>query len=566
MNIKSESRQSPAGKKQHALHCAREREKWSNGVWQAREEQFQAEISALKQQLVELAGERDAARRQLQQTDALRQQFSEISARHDAAQQQLRKADALKQRLAELNAERDAAREQLQEADRLRQQLNETTAQRDAAQQQLEQLEAALAKATAAAKRPEHRAASASTAGLPLAGEPQSSRSLHMCAPYRAATAAGVVMALGILANGLIYHDAQSTVQTGAEGRDTGTASLMALEPLGSNPELAAEDSQTTPPPQTRKPKTRFVRSGKGELRQWGPPLLPDHGKTLPTKGFDEVVQRQQQGLLALGFDVGKADGFSGPRTRQALEEFRSLYLSGLEKQPSGTALAAIIKNYADLARSDARNFGVDQGVLAAIRLSSVRTGIGFPYLMKLAAVESNFDPVSKSSASSATGLYQFTRDTWLNTIKAHGENYGLADYAAKIEYTVDRNGYQRPQVRDKAAYEHLMALRKNPRVSAMMAAESVKDNRLRLTRSFDRQPSEADLYLTHFFGTDGAISFLKALDKTPDAFAVDIFPAAAQSNQDIFHPRTCKPRTVDEVYELFGQKFNKWQFDIATN
>jgi len=128
----------------------------------------------------------------------------------------------------------------------------------------------------------------------------------------------------------------------------------------------------------------------------------------------------------------------------------------------------------------------------------------------------------------------------------------------------MDSNGYRRPVVRDKAVYEHLLELRTNPRVSAMMAAESVKDNLQTLTHSFDRTPSQADLYLTHFLGTDGAISFLKALDETPDALAVDMFPAAAQSNQDIFHPKTCRPRTVDEVYALFGQKFSRARYDVA--
>lgn len=525
MNIKSESRLSPADKKQHALHCARERDRWSKGVLQAREELHLAEISRLQQQLVELAGERDAARKQLQQAGVLRQQLQDI------------------------------------------------TVQRDAAQQRVKQLENSLASAVAAAADAQNAATEAHNPATiaPLIDQQRPISPAHTPArhSYRAATAAGVVLTLGIVANVLIYHDAQSTVQTRASLQDDAASSLQVLEAQLADERAAAVktagDTQTRPPP-TRKPKTRFARTGSIELHQWGPPLLLDAGKPLPTKAFDPVVKSQQEGLLALGFDIGKADGFSGPLTRQALKEFSSLYLSALEKQPTGSALAAIIGNYADLARSDARSFGIDQGVLAAVRLSSVRTGIDFSYLMKLAAVESNFDPVSKSSASSATGLYQFTRDTWLNTVRSHGDKYGLGEYAGKIEYTVDRNGYQRPLVRDKVVYAHLMDLRNNPRVSAMMAAESVRDNLQRLTRSFDRKPSEADLYLTHFFGTDGAISFLRALDKTPDAPAVDMFPAAAQSNQDIFHPKTCKPRTVDEVYELFGEKFNNWRFEVATN
>jgi len=42
----------------------------------------------------------------------------------------------------------------------------------------------------------------------------------------------------------------------------------------------------------------------------------------------------------------------------------------------------------------------------------------------------------------------------------------------------------------------------------------------------------------------------------------VDIFPEAARSNRDIFHPKTCNPRTVDEVYEFFGEKFSTRRYD----
>jgi peptidoglycan hydrolase-like protein with peptidoglycan-binding domain len=354
---------------------------------------------------------------------------------------------------------------------------------------------------------------------------------------------------------------------------DEATAPLDTLEVLPATASGAVTAGQTndSPPPQTKKHRTRFAALTRSSHRQWGPPLLlqePLQDTGADTRQFDPVVKTQQENLLALGFAVGKADGFTGPRTERALEEFKALYLSSADlKRPlSDAALIAITRNYADLARGDASHFKVDQGVLAAIRLSSVRTGIDFAYLMKLAAVESNFNPTSKAAGSSATGLYQFTRDTWLNTVKAYGDNYGLGVYTEQIDYIIDRDGNRRPVVRDKAVYRHLLDLRTNPRVSAMMAAELVKNNLQRLVRSFDRTPSQADLYLTHFLGTDGAISFLKALDETPDALAVDMFPAAAQSNQDIFHPKTCRPRTVDEVYALFGQKFNTSRYDLATN
>ena len=221
------------------------------------------------------------------------------------------------------------------------------------------------------------------------------------------------------------------------------------------------------------------------------------------------------------------------------------------------------MQSYAELARRDATRYGIDHGIVAAIRLSSVRTGVDFSYLMTLAATESDLKPTSEAATSSATGLYQFTRDTWLNALKRHGAKYGLvADYAAQIEHYQTRSGYLRPLVRDKALYNHLLALRKNPRISAMLAAETVRDNEQTLALTFEREPTEIDLYLTHFLGADGAITFLRSLEQSPDTHAVDLFPMAASSNRGIFHPESSDPRTIDEIYAYFGAKLSARRYD----
>jgi hypothetical protein len=67
---------------------------------------------------------------------------------------------------------------------------------------------------------------------------------------------------------------------------------------------------------------------------------------------------------------------------------------------------------------------------------------------------------------------------------------------------------------------------------------------------------------LTHFFGATGALSFLKVLDENPDRIAGDVFPKAANSNQNIFRPKLSKPRTVAEVYKVFESKFNTARYE----
>ena len=382
----------------------------------------------------------------------------------------------------------------------------------------------------------------------------------------RATVAAVSVLAVASLLSTGIFHDAQSNVQ---ESNRSEVSAVNALETMQRvNGEHQAKSGKK-PPPRSGKKKTRFARAKAASQQQWGPLLvMQEPGATKPHVEFDPLVKAQQENLLTLGFDLGKADGFKGTRTRQAIAEFRALYLPDSAKELEDADLAVIIEIYANVARSDAAKFGIDHGVVAAIRLSSVRTGVDFAYLMKLAATESNFEPRSESATSSATGMYQFTHDTWLNTLKTHGAKYGLvADYSEKIEYYVTRGGYQRPMVRDQSVYQHLLALRKNPRISAMMAAETVRENQKKLAYSFDREPTQADLYLTHFLGSDGAITFLRSLEQNPDTYAVEIFPEAASSNRDIFHPRTCAPRTVDEVYALFGEKFSTRRYDdLAAN
>ena len=376
----------------------------------------------------------------------------------------------------------------------------------------------------------------------------------------RSNVAAASVLAVACLLSPDVFHDAQSHVREINQGEVPTISAAETAQNLRDQHPIAS-DREPSP---SSKDGALFSSATAASQLQWGPSLVmsgPEAGKRY--YGFDPLVKEQQENLLILGFDVGEADGFKGPSTRQAIAEFRALYLPDSGKALQDADLAVIMENYAKLAHQDAARYGIDHGIVAAIRLSSVRTGVNFAYLMKLAATESNFEPASEAATSTATGLYQFTRDTWLNTLKTHGAKYGLVgDYAANIQYSVTRSGYRRPVVRDESMYQYLLELRKNPRLSAMMAAETVRDNQQKLAESLDREPTDADLYLTHFLGAEAAITFLRSLEQSPGTPAMDLFPEAASSNYNIFHPKTCEPRTVDEVYALFGEKFSTRRYD----
>jgi hypothetical protein len=268
------------------------------------------------------------------------------------------------------------------------------------------------------------------------------------------------------------------------------------------------------------------------------------------------LLERQRADLAQLGFEATED-------IDATLAEFRSLYLPAERGKPEPPAdeVDTVLGYYADLARKDSEKYRLDSDVLAAIRLASKRTGVEFAYLMELAATESSFNPAAKASTSTAAGLYQFKEDTWLDTIKVYGHKYGLDAIKKRIVYTVGSNDVRQPTINDPDQLAAALDLRLQPRLAALLAGEHVRRNTRQLLSTLDRKPGRTDLYLTHFFGTSGAISFLKALAEDPHKIATDIFPGPAKRNRSIFQNKARKQRTVGEIYKLFARKFNTDRF-----
>ena len=345
--------------------------------------------------------------------------------------------------------------------------------------------------------------------------------------------------------------------------RETAPAGASDAGTLNDDVNEVAPMSKAPAAPVAVKPVKRSANN------QWGPLLLMDATQVAGTPGgpvFDPEVKEQQANLLVLGFNLGQqdADGLKGRETQKALEEFKLLYLplAGLDETPVADQLTPVIKKFADAALEDAKTYQVDSGVLAGIRLGSMHTDMDFSFLMELAAVESSFNPSSRAKTSSAAGLYQFKNDTWLEVVKNYGDKYGMGMYASQIEEVVNSKGKTQPVIPNQAVHQHVLDLRHNPRIAALLAAEYVKQNMQRLLYSLDRKPGRTELYLTHFLGASGAISFLKALHEDPDRIARDIFPSAASRNRSIFRKRDSKPRTLAEIYKIFSRRFNTSRYE----
>lgn len=189
-----------------------------------------------------------------------------------------------------------------------------------------------------------------------------------------------------------------------------------------------------------------------------------------------------------------------------------------------------------------------------AIAAASASTGVDFHYLYHQARVESGLNPNAKASTSSASGLYQFTEQTWLATMKQHGAEHGL-NWAANA-ITRGSNGHY--YVADAATRQEIMALRQSPETSAAMAGEYASDNQDYLQAELGRTTTPTDLYMAHFLGPAGAARFLKALDANPDTPAASVMPAAAHANKWVFWDKSGNARSLEQVYQRFAARFEQ--------
>jgi len=279
---------------------------------------------------------------------------------------------------------------------------------------------------------------------------------------------------------------------------------------------------------------------------------------------FNVNIKKQQEALITLGFDLGAnaADGWKGFKTSLAIKEFKFLY-SGNEYKDNSILSSAdekLLFEYAKQAEKDEAKYNIPSPIVGAIRMASIKNNFDFAYMMELAETESSFRYNIKSKSSSAKGLYQFIETTWLTMLRKHGAKYKLDNEAQTYNPIIEKE---------------LIALRSNPRLSALISVDFQKIN-LNREKCYlqDREISRTDLYLSHFLGINDSIVFLQQLKKTPKAIAADSFTAAAKYNKYIFYNRkkhiSKSPSDMQEVYNKLGKKFNRsiyeQQVRIASN
>ncbi|MBN9453527.1 MAG: hypothetical protein J0I42_16400 [Bosea sp.] len=185
------------------------------------------------------------------------------------------------------------------------------------------------------------------------------------------------------------------------------------------------------------------------------------------------------------------------------------------------------------------------------VRASKV-VGADPTLLMAVADKESSFSTAVKAQTSSATGLYQFIEQTWLGVIYEFGAKHGLGADAKLI----GKSGRQFV-VTDAAQRQRILDMRREPYISALLAAEMLKRDTLRLERALGRHLTGGEIYLIHFLGPDAAQTFIETMEEQPGVKAAELLPKPAQANRPIFYADAggeTKVLTVSEVHRKFNE------------
>jgi hypothetical protein len=166
-----------------------------------------------------------------------------------------------------------------------------------------------------------------------------------------------------------------------------------------------------------------------------------------------------------------------------------------------------------------------------AARSASALAGTSFSGVLSQVSQESTFKADAKNRTSSAVGPAQFLESTWLDMMRRHGAAYGLGELADQIH--VAKGG--KLVVANAKVRQHILDLRKDPHLSAGMAARYLDEVGAKLEKSMGRPVSVVEKRMAYLFGPYGASKLLKTAAANPNAKAVDVLPSAARANPRLF-------------------------------
>lgn len=239
--------------------------------------------------------------------------------------------------------------------------------------------------------------------------------------------------------------------------------------------------------------KVAYAGDGKG----YGNVIRIDHAGGMATAyaHMSRFADGMKVGIELKAGDVIGYVGTTGLSTGPHLHF--ELYQNGVAVDPLGSAVAG----------------GMPPGPVAETAVAAGSDGTAVEVLVnRIIHVESGGNARAKNPLSSAAGLGQFIKSTWLRMIRTY-----------------------RPELFKSMSEADILALRYDPTISREMLANLARENEARL-RAYGHSITAGRLYLAHFLGPEGAHQALAS----PDASVADVLGASVVSANPFLTGKTC--------------------------
>ena len=150
--------------------------------------------------------------------------------------------------------------------------------------------------------------------------------------------------------------------------------------------------------------------------------------------------------------------------------------------------------------------------------------------LLTILWLESRMGSDMKTQSTSASGPFQFLKNSWIENVMKYGADNGMEKWASKI--TKDHQGHF---VIPASISSEILKAREDIELSASIAVDVNRDELNDISIALNKSPELADIYLVHLLGKTGAMNFLTILQKNPNINSRLVVGAGAKNNPRIF-------------------------------
>ena len=227
-----------------------------------------------------------------------------------------------------------------------------------------------------------------------------------------------------------------------------------------------------------------YIGDGKG----YGNVIRIDHGGGRAT-AYAHMSRFEPTMKKGLAVHAGEVIGYIGTTGLSTGPHLHfELYQDSVPVDPLGGSATALSEGTSDedFAEAPAGAPGGTPTVKTAHQAPSDRAAVE-KLVNRIVHVESGGSARAKNPKSSATGLGQFIKSTWIRMMKSY-----------------------HPELYRSMSTEDLLALRFDPTISREMVANLARENEARL-RQYGHNITAGRLYLAHFLGVEGAHTVLAA-------------------------------------------------------